>query len=93
MSVDLAGHGIISNCIAPGYIDNSFAPEGLDEPAPRTTEQLPFLRGHVGSRRGGVPSDIAKMATVLCSDLGDYTNGETILVDGGLLAAGTPEPA
>ena len=93
MSVDLAGHGIISNCIAPGYIDNSFTPEGLDEPAPRTTEQLPFLRGHVGSRRVGVPSDIAKMATVLCSDLGDYTNGETILVDGGLLAAGTPEPA
>jgi NAD(P)-dependent dehydrogenase (short-subunit alcohol dehydrogenase family) len=56
-------------------------------------EEIPKLAPYVGSHRGGVPSDIAKMAVVLCSELGDYVNGETILVDGGLIASGTPEIA
>ncbi|NQW17027.1 MAG: SDR family oxidoreductase [Chloroflexi bacterium] len=91
MSADLAGHGITSNCIAPGYIDNKI-PEGdsLESP-PMTMEQMPRLVAYVGSHRGGVPSDIAKMAVVLCSELGDYVNGETVLVDGGMIGAGTPE--
>ncbi len=91
MSVDLAGTGITATCIAPGYIDNRPAPEGQDEFAPRTMEDRPALNSFVGSQRGGVPSDIAKAALVLCSELGDYINGETILVDGGLLAGGVPE--
>ena len=91
MSVDLAGHGITSNCIAPGHIDNQLPEDGSLELPPKTMEQLPKLAPYVGSYRGGVPSDIAKMAVVLCSELGDYVNGETILVDGGLIASGTPE--
>ena len=90
MSLDLAGHGITSNCIAPGAIDNRLPADGSLEDAPRTVEEMPWLADFVGSARGGVPSDIAKMAAVLCSDLGDYVNGETIVVDGGMLAGGTP---
>ncbi len=92
MAVDLAGTGITANCIAPGYIDNSPSPEGLDEPVPQTLDDRPQLRAFVPSQRGGVPSDIAKAALMLCSDLGDYINGETLLVDGGLIAGGTPPP-
>ena len=91
MSMDLAGHGITSNCIAPGYIDNRLPEDGALEATPRTIDELPRLAGFVGSARGGVPSDIASMAVVLCSELGDYVNGETIVVDGGLLAGGTPD--
>ena len=90
MAVDLAGTGITANCIAPGYIDNKPAPEGQDEPVPQTIDGRTALAGFVPSQRGGVPSDIAKAALVLCSDLGDYINGETVLVDGGLIAGGTP---
>lgn len=91
MSVDLAGHGITSNCIAPGYIDSQLPKGGALEAAPKTIDEVPWLADFVGSARGGVPSDIASIALVLCSDLGDYVNGETILVDGGLLAGGTPD--
>lgn len=92
MAVDLAGTGITANCISPGYIDNKPSPEGLDEPLPQTIEDRPRLRSFVPSHRGGVPSDIAKAALMLCSDLGSYINGETLLVDGGLIAGGTPPP-
>ncbi|MBI4218857.1 MAG: SDR family oxidoreductase, partial [Chloroflexi bacterium] len=45
----------------------------------------------IPARRGGVPRDIANMALFLASDLSSYVSGETILVDGGLLAGGTPD--
>lgn len=90
MAVDLAGTGITANCIAPGYIDNQPSPNGLDEPVPQSLDDRPKLRDFVPSQRGGVPSDIANAALMLCSDLGDYINGETLLVDGGLIAGGTP---
>lgn len=91
MALDLAGTGITANCIAPGYIDNRLPPAGLDEPEPLTMDQRPSLKRFVPSQRGGVPSDIAKAAVVLCSELGDYINGETVLVDGGLISGGTPD--
>jgi 3-oxoacyl-[acyl-carrier protein] reductase len=91
MALDLAGTGITANCIAPGYIDNRVPPAGLDEPEPLTMDQRPSLKPFVPSQRGGVPSDIAKAAVVLCSELGDYINGETVLVDGGLISGGTPD--
>ena len=91
MAWELAGKGINCNAVAPGYIDNRLPDDGALEAAPRTIDELPRLAGFVGSARGGVPSDIASMAVVLCSELGDYVNGETIVVDGGLLAGGTPD--
>jgi NAD(P)-dependent dehydrogenase (short-subunit alcohol dehydrogenase family) len=38
---------------------------------------------------GGVPGDIAGAVVFLCSDMGGYVNGETLLVDGGMIASGT----
>lgn len=91
LAVDLAGTGITANCIAPGYIDNGLTRTGDLEPKPATTKEMPFLEQFVPARRGGVPSDIAKAVVVLASDLADYINGETILVDGGMIAGGVPE--
>jgi len=90
MAVDLAGTGITSNCIAPGYIDSRVLP--LSQEKNRggkgyADHAIPLIP----ARRGGLPRDIANMALFLASDLSGYVNGETILVDGGLLAGGTPD--
>jgi 3-oxoacyl-[acyl-carrier protein] reductase len=36
-------------------------------------------------RRGGDPSEVAKVCLFLASDLSSYVTGQTIQVDGGLL--------
>jgi NAD(P)-dependent dehydrogenase (short-subunit alcohol dehydrogenase family) len=87
MAVDLAGTGITVNCIAPGAIRNELT-QGEIDPKPYDIEQHPGLKSRVPAQRGGLPSDIANAMVFLCSRMGDYVNGETILVDGGMIASG-----
>ena len=87
LAVDLAGTGINANCIAPGYIDNRLPDSGL-EPPPDDMMDRPHLAGRIPARHGGVPSDIAGAVVFLCSGMGGYVNGETLLVDGGMIASG-----
>jgi len=90
MAVDLGGTGITSNCIAPGYIDaRVLTPE--EEPGRGGELYAPHARPLIPNRTAGVPKHIAGAALFLASELGEYVNGETILVDGGLLAGGTPD--
>jgi len=84
MAVDMSGYNISVNCIAPGYIDSRVLPPELEHMrggpgyADYSVQRLP-------SRRGGVPEDIAGAAVFLTSRLGEYVNGQTIVVDGGFL--------
>ncbi len=87
MAQDLAGTGINSNCIAPGYIDSRVL---TPEEEPTRGQHANYALPQIPSRRGGVPNDIAGAAIFLASDLGSYVNGQTITVDGGLLTGGTP---
>jgi len=87
LAVDLAGTGITVNCIAPGAINNALTQQGIDPP-PRNLDERAGLRDRIPSARDGMPSDIANTVVYLCSKMGDYVNGETILVDGGLIASG-----
>jgi NAD(P)-dependent dehydrogenase (short-subunit alcohol dehydrogenase family) len=90
MAVDLAGTGITSNCIAPGYIDSRVLP-AKEEKRRGGKGYADHAIPLIPARRGGLPRDIANTALFLASDLSGYVNGETILVDGGLLAGGTPD--
>ena len=87
MATDLAGTGVRVNCVAPGYIDASFTEDGLD-PERLTVAERPSFATGIPMQVGGVPSDIAGAVVFLCSDMGGYVNGETILVDGGMIASG-----
>jgi NAD(P)-dependent dehydrogenase (short-subunit alcohol dehydrogenase family) len=92
MAHDLAGTGITANCVAPGYIDSRVLSE--DEESGRgNIEYLGSALGFIPNRRGGVPRDIAGACVFLASELGDYVNGQTITVDGGYLAGGSPPDA
>ncbi|MBM3945136.1 MAG: SDR family oxidoreductase [SAR202 cluster bacterium] len=91
MAYDLAGHGINVNAVAPGYIDSRLLPpereheRGHDYYAGAAVPWIP-------TRRLGVPDDIAKAVLFFASPLGDYANGQTLIVDGGFLTGGTPVP-
>ena len=88
LAVDLAGHNINVNCVAPGYIDSRVLP--LEEEANRgkhAEDAMPWIP----NRRGGLPTDIANAVLFLASPMADYVNGQTLAVDGGFLAGGTPE--
>lgn len=90
MAVDLAGTGITSNCVAPGYIDSRVLPPELEHTRGKLEGYVDCAKGYIPNRRGGVPRDIANACLFLASHLGDYVNGQTITVDGGFLAGGVP---
>ena len=90
MAVDLAGTGITSNCVAPGYIDSRVLPPEREHERGKLEGYVDYAADFIPSRRGGLPRDIANACLFLASGLGGYVNGQTITVDGGFLAGGVP---
>ena len=86
MAVELAGHGITVNAIAPAQIDTRLV-RGLPEDARRRR----MARIPLG--RFGEPDDVARAALFLASDDARYVTGHTLAVDGGYLAGGLWSPA
>ena len=85
IAADLAGKNINANCIAPGAISNKLPPiddNAIDGPPHNPDDFKDF----VPAGKGGLPSDIANAVLYLSSELGQYVNGETLLVDGGMIA-------
>jgi NAD(P)-dependent dehydrogenase (short-subunit alcohol dehydrogenase family) len=73
--------GVRVNCIAPGWIETKLS-DGLKRQQSfydRTITDIPL-------GRWGRPEEIASVVAFLASDGASYINGETVLVDGGLLA-------
>lgn len=84
MAQELGKYNIICNAIAPGYIDSRELPNGK--------EYTRAGKGYADNAKkyipigiGGIPENIADMALALCTSIGNYVNGQTIIVDGGLL--------
>ncbi|KJK36804.1 3-ketoacyl-ACP reductase [Lentzea aerocolonigenes] len=70
------------NAVAPGVVKTKFAEAlyvGREEQA---VQQYP-------TKRLGTPEDVASLVAFLCSDGASWITGETVRVDGGLLATGT----
>jgi NAD(P)-dependent dehydrogenase (short-subunit alcohol dehydrogenase family) len=83
LAVELAGHNICVNAIAPGRFwtkmtDAVFSNDDLYESA---ISPIPL-------GRPGTASDLAGATILLASDAGDYITGQTIAVDGGWLVNG-----
>jgi NAD(P)-dependent dehydrogenase (short-subunit alcohol dehydrogenase family) len=70
------------NAVAPAVVKTKFAEAlyvGREEEA---SQQYPM-------KRLGTPEDVASLVAFLCSDGASWITGETVRVDGGLLATGT----
>ncbi len=83
LAIELGGHGIRVNCVAPGAIEVERYADMKNYDAQRWGHAIPL--GRVGT-----PEDIAPLCLFLCSPGAAYISGETIYVDGGLTSKMVP---
>jgi meso-butanediol dehydrogenase/(S,S)-butanediol dehydrogenase/diacetyl reductase len=86
----LAEHKITVNCFAPGVVatelwqqlDREFMEHGLTSKPEQAINEFSqsILLGRVST-----PKDIAGVTTFLASDASNYINGQTMMVDGGMV--------
>ncbi len=80
LAVKWARHGIYVNALAPGWFPSDMSRRVLERAGDAFTNMIPL------ARLGG-PADLKGAVVFLASRASDYTTGETIAVDGGLLAS------
>jgi NAD(P)-dependent dehydrogenase (short-subunit alcohol dehydrogenase family) len=78
MALELAGHGITVNSVAPGEIATAMT--GNEDTDPRTVERPGIPLGRPGHAR-----EIAAAIAWLASEEASYATGASFVVDGGLL--------
>jgi NAD(P)-dependent dehydrogenase (short-subunit alcohol dehydrogenase family) len=81
MALDLAGHGIRVNAVAPGFIDTQALRNGL--PGDDFLERVEF---YTPLSRLGQPADIAEAVVFLASERAAFITGQILNVDGGITA-------
>jgi gluconate 5-dehydrogenase len=82
MANEWAVHNIQANAIAPGYFKTE-----MNIALTNNIEFDNWVRERTPAGRWGEPSELIGAAVFLASNASNYVNGQTIVVDGGLLAA------
>jgi 3-oxoacyl-[acyl-carrier protein] reductase len=82
LAVELAPHGIRTNCVAPGWVDTDMSHETLN--GPRADE----IRTAIPLGRAGTAEEIANAVLFLASPLAAFINGEILNVNGGAVLCG-----
>ncbi|MEN9717137.1 MAG: hypothetical protein RIQ99_15 [Pseudomonadota bacterium] len=94
MAIELSGHGIRVNCIAPDHTitpGNQGNRAGPVDPASwrmRSAEEVGAMHRLIPLGREGVDTECGDAAVFLCSPLASYITGVLLPVDGGTWAAG-----
>jgi len=81
LALELACHNIRVNAIAPGWIKTR-----LNEVVWGNPETLKKIEATIPLGHMGEPKDIAGTALFLAADASSYITGQTIIVDGGVIA-------
>jgi NAD(P)-dependent dehydrogenase (short-subunit alcohol dehydrogenase family) len=86
LALALGPAGVCVNCVAPGWIDTPF-----NDAYWRRVGDTPQTRAALDARiplgGQGVPQDVAALIAFLVSPQAGYLTGQTLVVDGGLLAS------
>jgi NAD(P)-dependent dehydrogenase (short-subunit alcohol dehydrogenase family) len=83
MALEWAPHGIRANAIAPGFMDTPLAAPIWADP-----EIARWIFNRVPLERPGRPDELVGACLLLASDAGSFLTGQTLYVDGGVLAGG-----
>jgi 3-oxoacyl-[acyl-carrier protein] reductase len=83
LAPELAGHGILVNCVAPGWFDTDMSRPSLENA--RTRKQV---LATIPLRRVGRPEEFAGAVLFLASDLSNFVTGEILNVNGGAVLVG-----
>lgn len=84
LALNLIGHKILVNAVAPGAAETP-GNQGMLDMVQASEEIANIFWQRVPIGRMAQPDDIAKMVLVLASPAADYMTGSTVVVDGGLL--------
>jgi NAD(P)-dependent dehydrogenase (short-subunit alcohol dehydrogenase family) len=85
MAVELAPHGILVNCVAPGFLRTPMAVvDGVDETETPEFRDWYIGRGRIPLRRAGEPEDVAGTVVFLASGYCRWMTGQVLVVDGGM---------
>ncbi len=80
---ELAPLGIRVNCLCPGWIDTPFNDPFWSHADPAERERV---EAAIPLGRQGTPEDVAPAAVFLASEGASYITGQTLIIDGGLMA-------
>src|SRR5919197_806554 len=75
---ELASRNILSNAVAPGFIETDMTAAMTPEARTTLAQQIPL-------ERLGTPNDIAGIVGFLASDYATYITGQVFVVDGGMV--------
>ena len=81
MCTDWARHGLQINAIGPGYFATPLNQALIDDP-----EFDAWLKNRTPARRWGRVEELVGACIFLASAASDFVNGQTLYVDGGVLA-------
>ncbi len=83
LSTELAPHGILVNCVAPGWVDTDMSRPGLEDPSVAAEVGRAIPLGRIGT-----PEEIAGPVLFLASEHATFITGEILNVNGGAVLVG-----
>lgn len=77
LAAEAAAHGVLANCVAPGFVDTDLTRRVLG------VAGMKKLAGRVPAGRLAQPAEVAAFVAWLCGPENTYISGQSLVVDGG----------